>query len=150
MPREGRLSFNTVAERAKEALGLDTDAALAAALGMQSKAYSARKRADSIPVEELVSLALARRIDLNWLFAPGPYVEERRGQYETRPPPDSAGTMRRIREATEAIVRAEREAGLSLPRPWPNLLQEMIVIYGMDPAGVPRVLEMLKQEEGKQ
>lgn len=60
--------FRLVAERLKRKLLLRTDKDLAEKLGLQPKAFNARKQAGSIPYPEILDLANHYNIDLNWLL----------------------------------------------------------------------------------
>lgn len=145
-------SFDAVQRRLKEALGVSTDAAVAEALGMGATAYGNRKRAGSVPYQQIVQLAAQRNLDLSWLLiGPKSQAAEPATAYRGRgaETPEFEETLRRIKGATDCIVEAQRAAAVTLPSPWPNLLQELIVLYGMDPAGVDRVIEVWKREEGK-
>jgi phage repressor protein C with HTH and peptisase S24 domain len=52
----------------QERLGLESETALAAALGMKSAAYFNRKKAGSVPYAQVIELALERGVELESLF----------------------------------------------------------------------------------
>lgn len=62
------LDFGLVAERLKRALGLKTDAELAAKLGMSGSNFANRKAGNSIPYDLVLPLCLIESISLDWLF----------------------------------------------------------------------------------
>jgi hypothetical protein len=62
------LSFGVVTSRLKAALRLNNDSELAACLGMSTSNFANRKRADSVPFDLLIPLAISRNVSLDWLF----------------------------------------------------------------------------------
>jgi phage repressor protein C with HTH and peptisase S24 domain len=60
--------FEVVMGRLKEALNMQSDTALAAALGMSQSAFANRKKGGSVPFQNVISLALKQGVDLAWLF----------------------------------------------------------------------------------
>lgn len=55
--------------RLQQALGLDSESAVAAAIGMKSAAYFNRKKAGSVPYEQVIRTAITHGVDLAWLFS---------------------------------------------------------------------------------
>lgn len=68
---KGELDFAAVTDRLKAVLGEKTDTALAAALGMSPSAFNNRKKAGSVPYEEIVDLAATRDFDLVYVLTGG-------------------------------------------------------------------------------
>lgn len=60
--------FSAVIERAKEAFGVKSDAALAEAIGLKATAFNNRKKTGSIPYDELIAAAQPRNVDITWLL----------------------------------------------------------------------------------
>ncbi len=60
--------FEPVMARLKEALGAKTYAEIGREIGLSTSAWANRKRANSIPYDELVPFANSRSISLEWLF----------------------------------------------------------------------------------
>lgn len=78
------LDFDAIAGRAKHALGVHTDKDLAQALGLNVKSYSARKKAGSVPLEELAIALRTRGLSIDTVLFGGlvarePGAEEARG-----------------------------------------------------------------------
>lgn len=63
-----RFNFDEVIDRAKKSLKINHDCDFAEKLGMKAGAFNARKKAQSLPYEELLILADAEKIDFNWLL----------------------------------------------------------------------------------
>jgi len=61
-------NFEKVIDRAKKLLIIKHDYELAEILGMKPGAFNARKKANSLPYEELLLLADTEKIDFNWLL----------------------------------------------------------------------------------
>lgn len=55
--------------RLQQALGLESESAVATAIGMKSAAYFNRKKADSVPYEQVIRAAITKGVDLAWLFS---------------------------------------------------------------------------------
>ena len=55
-------------ERAKEALKVTTDTALASALGVHQSVIGGYKRRDTVPLEQCIKIADQTGVDLNWLI----------------------------------------------------------------------------------
>ena len=55
-------------DRAKLALGVDSDAALARALGISTAAIAGYHKRDSVPLEQCLKIADLTEVDLNWLI----------------------------------------------------------------------------------
>lgn len=64
--------FDSTMQRFRDALGAKNFAEAGRAIGLSTSAYANRKRAGSIPYEQIVATALERGIDLNWLFGGRP------------------------------------------------------------------------------
>jgi hypothetical protein len=62
------LQFETVMARLKEALRAESYAEVGRMLELSTSAYANRKRANSLPLDKIVSLAHSRNISLEWLF----------------------------------------------------------------------------------
>lgn len=62
------VSFGEVVERLKAVLGVSSDAALAAALGLKPTAYNNRKVAGSIPHEAVQDLCVREGISLDAVY----------------------------------------------------------------------------------
>ena len=60
--------FDDVINRAKVALKVNSDAELAAAIGMSATAFSNRKKTQSIPFDKLTDLLKSRNVDFRWVF----------------------------------------------------------------------------------
>jgi len=65
---KSELYFIEVIDRAKKALKINTDKELAKALGMSSSAFNNRKKAHSLPYDELIELFYSRNMDFNLLL----------------------------------------------------------------------------------
>lgn len=63
-----RFNFDEVVDRAKKAFKINDDKDLAEFIGLNSKSFSARKRSQSLPIEELLLVANREKVDLNWLL----------------------------------------------------------------------------------
>lgn len=61
-------SFYAVVERLKRVLGVSSERALAIELGLKPAAYYNRKRSESLPFQEIVSICISRNISTDWLF----------------------------------------------------------------------------------
>jgi hypothetical protein len=96
------LKFGEVVSRAKIALSVTGDADLAGMLGLSAKAFSNRRKAGSIPFEQLTDLLSANKADLCWVFT---------GELDSRA----------VREA----IRAATEVGLYYSPVGRGLLQDM-------------------------
>jgi phage repressor protein C with HTH and peptisase S24 domain len=106
--------FGALMQRLKEALGLTSDTALADALGMKQSAFANRKKAGSVPFQNVIRLALDRDLDMDWLFedvgraaelgeASATAIEQLAGElYVSERPPKQIATRTRKRvEAQE-------------------------------------------------
>ena len=62
------VSFSAVIQRLRETLGLRSEKEVADALGMKPNAFYNRRRAGSLPYEELVALAEKKRLRTDWLL----------------------------------------------------------------------------------
>lgn len=62
------LDFNTIIDRAKNAVNASTYNAFADMLGLSSSAFANFKKRNSIPYERLLHLANSRNISADWLF----------------------------------------------------------------------------------
>lgn len=60
--------FNDVINRAKKAFKIKDDKELAEFIGMSAGSFSNRKRAQSLPYEELLIVANKQNVDFNWLM----------------------------------------------------------------------------------
>lgn len=60
--------FEEVANRMKKALGIKEDNKLAERLKMKSTTFNSRKKANSLPYDELLELANTEKLDFNWLL----------------------------------------------------------------------------------
>ena len=58
----------TPVERAKFALGVDSDAELSRALGISTSAVVGYHKRDSVPLEQCIKIANQTGVDLNWLI----------------------------------------------------------------------------------
>lgn len=74
-------AFDLVMGRIREDLELESESGLALALGMKPAAYFNRKKAGSIPYENVIRLAKERRLDLEWIL----------GGIAALPPSDESG-----------------------------------------------------------
>lgn len=63
-----RFDFSEVIDRAKKSLNINTDKDFAERIGMKPVAFNARKKANSLPFEELLLMADLEKLDVNWLF----------------------------------------------------------------------------------
>lgn len=61
-------NFNDVIDRVKNSLNINSDKDISERLGMKPAAFNARKKAQSLPFEEILSLANIEKIDFNWLL----------------------------------------------------------------------------------
>jgi transcriptional regulator with XRE-family HTH domain len=60
--------FTDVLNRAKKALRIKTDTAIAKRLGMSKSTYCERKERGSIPYEQLFQLMRSEGVDINWVM----------------------------------------------------------------------------------
>lgn len=60
--------FDLVMARLKEALGAASYAEIGRRIGLSTSAYANRKRAGSIPYEEIIAIAHSEKISLEWLI----------------------------------------------------------------------------------
>jgi hypothetical protein len=60
--------FNDVIERCKKALKIKNDADFAARINMKPTTFNSRKKAHSLPYQEIIELATTEKLDLNWLL----------------------------------------------------------------------------------
>lgn len=70
--------FSQTMARLRLALKVETDLALAEALGMKPSAFANRKKSGSLPYDELLNLAKSRNLNLHWLLTgeePAPMKE---------------------------------------------------------------------------
>ncbi len=61
-------SFIDIVARIKKALEIKNDCDIAKLIGMSAATFSERKKANSIPLTELLALANSENIDFNWLI----------------------------------------------------------------------------------
>ena len=92
--------FASVIGRAKEVLGVTSDVAVAAELGMKPAAFNNRKKSDSLPYDELVKWASTRNVDINWLLTGQGGRKERGGGHHLPIDPRRAQKDRRERLLT--------------------------------------------------
>jgi hypothetical protein len=107
--------FRLITERLKRKLLLNTDKALAEKIGLQPKAFNARKQAGSIPYPEILDLANHYNIDLNWLLTregsiykdtiPEPNHQSPGSENEIKIDPDSNGIPTDQSPITELITK---------------------------------------------
>ncbi len=64
----GEFPFEPVMDRLKEALGVRRDAELLPVLGLSSSNYANRKKAGSVPLEDVARVATEKDLDLNWIL----------------------------------------------------------------------------------
>ncbi len=102
-------TFEGVAQRLKDALGLKSFNALARALGISSSSFSNRKQTNSLPYKAIVDLALSRNVSLDWLF----YGQGQpfRGGDETEVSPGSEVRPRLLMEIYAQLVPPLRAPG---------------------------------------
>ena len=62
------LPFHAVVERLKQALRVSSERALALELGLKPAAYYNRKKTESLPLQEIVSVCISRNVSIDWLF----------------------------------------------------------------------------------
>ncbi len=60
--------FEEVTGRVKKALKIKTDLELAEKINMKATTFNSRKKAQSLPYEELIELANTEKMDFNWLL----------------------------------------------------------------------------------
>lgn len=60
--------FNDVIERCKKALKIKNDVDFAARINMKPTTFNSRKKAHSLPYQEIIELAATENLDLNWLL----------------------------------------------------------------------------------
>ncbi len=65
---KSKLIFKDVIKRLKSELNITQDNVIAEVLGMTPGAFHARKKADSLPIEEILLLSNQKNINLNWLL----------------------------------------------------------------------------------
>ncbi len=65
---KNELSILVINERLKGVLNVTSDQAIAEALGMSPSNWSNRKRVGSVPFENLVSLCISRKVNIDWLL----------------------------------------------------------------------------------
>lgn len=74
--------FNDVISRCKEALKIKNDIDLAARLGMKPTTFNSRKKAGSLPFEEIIVLANTENLDFNWLLTGEGYMYRNANQVQ--------------------------------------------------------------------
>lgn len=67
-PKFTNIGFETVIERLKKCLGLQTDAQIAEKIDLTKSAFSERKRRNSIPVSEIELLCEKESINIDYLI----------------------------------------------------------------------------------
>ncbi|MDT4329787.1 helix-turn-helix domain-containing protein [Methylomonas sp. MV1] len=65
---KGEIFFDAVMNRMKTVINVASDSELGARLGMKPNTFSNRKKANSLPYEELIALASSENVNTNWLF----------------------------------------------------------------------------------
>jgi phage repressor protein C with HTH and peptisase S24 domain len=65
---KNEFNFIEVINRVKSALKIKADYELATRLGMKATSFNSRKKANSLPYEELLLLASSENINMNWLL----------------------------------------------------------------------------------
>lgn len=104
--------FEKVMERLKTALAVSEDKELAEVLGMKPNAYGNRKMTGSLPIEYMIRVARARRIDLGWVLL----GEGRLAQSAAEPPAvyaapsDTTEADRVLLRTWHLLLSPEREA----------------------------------------
>lgn len=61
-------SFHVIVERLKQVLSVSSERALAIELGLKPAAYYNRKKAGSLPMQEIVATCVSRNVSMDWLF----------------------------------------------------------------------------------
>ena len=61
-------NFNDVVDRVKKALKINADYELAERINMKPTTFNSRKKANSLPYEEILALANSEKLDFNWLL----------------------------------------------------------------------------------
>jgi hypothetical protein len=81
---KNEFNFEEVVSRLKLAVNINNDADLASRMGMKPNTFSNRKKAGSLPYEEIIRLADSENVNINWLFSgQGPrYRNELQGSPE--------------------------------------------------------------------
>jgi hypothetical protein len=125
-----------VISRLREVYGADNDSDLASKMDVAKSTISSWHDR-GVPNKICVRVARERAIRLDWLLE---------GSGPARPPTEPSA--KRLREATDAVLDAVHESGISPSPGWVFLLQELVVTYGMKPEGVEKIVQQIKKEEG--
>ncbi|MDD2725396.1 MAG: helix-turn-helix domain-containing protein [Methylovulum sp.] len=98
-------NFNDVTDRVKKALKIKADYELAERLNMKTTTFNSRKKANSLPYEELLLLSSTENLDFNWVLTGegGMYREEQRRN------PISERRAEAIIEMYEALSDAQQK-----------------------------------------
>jgi hypothetical protein len=65
---KNRFNFDDIISRLKKALNIKNDCELAEKLNMKAGTFNARKKANSLPYEEVLILAELEKLDFNWVL----------------------------------------------------------------------------------
>lgn len=65
---KNEFNFVEITDRLKKALKINADYELAEKLGMKATSFNSRKKAQSLPFQEILSLAGTEKLDYNWLL----------------------------------------------------------------------------------
>lgn len=65
---KNEFNFIEITDRLKKALKINADYELAEKLGMKATSFNSRKKAQSLPFQEILSLAGTEKLDYNWLL----------------------------------------------------------------------------------
>jgi hypothetical protein len=66
---KNEFNFEEVISRLKIAINISNDADLAGRMEMKPNTFSNRKKAGSLPYEEIIRLADSESVNINWLFS---------------------------------------------------------------------------------
>lgn len=109
-------------------------------------------RGAKIPPQRLAKIAEAKGVRLEWLInGIEPMIDSRsdaflRGAVARAPNPQTLyGSLMRIRDATDLLIRLQKEVNYELGGMWPAVLQELLLEQQITEVGVRRILEHLKE-----
>ncbi len=105
---KNELFFPHVAARLKDALGLENDAALAAALGLSRSNYANKKSSGVVPYEAVLCLCKERGLSMEWVLFGVKSKFTKNDQLEAMPLAPILGCI--LTELNREFVRAAKDA----------------------------------------